>query len=451
MEQLRVSAKRSAEDFDFTEVQDLLVQLSRSPDAANISLNDLIGFIANISTYPDRARDMLMHLMKLDGVEERLSRKRRRVSEATENETNPHSVPSSVYDNRESDTLPPRSSPFENQHRQIDETQLVSSTDNPLINETDVDVDVDLDPDFMIVVPEDVIKDTMRSFLARTGNNALKVVPCCVCARQTHMEDLEIFESAVLIPNRHYLIPITPHPRHTLFNGMLLHGEVAPGEDVPVCRECLSKLKNNKRPPLALSNNMWIGNIPFELRILTLAEKLLIARYFPAAYIIKMYPRDPSVRYWDPNALNSGLKGNVSTYPLDTAEIAMYVNQPIMPPPTSIYSATIGSKGLRIEISEERLMALPEDGVPNEIRVIAKYSDEIEAVYQEHESYVPQDESGKDTRSQAEDTIDCTGEAPSHAISGVLDVMDDDDMDQNDLAGDDGQGAMNTSIQFTIF
>ncbi|KAJ3562055.1 hypothetical protein NP233_g9813 [Leucocoprinus birnbaumii] len=350
--------------------------------------------------------------------------------------------------------------------------------DDALRDGIHVNPDVDLDPDFMLIVPEDVIKDAMRNFLNRTGNDALKVVPCCVCVRQTHMEDLEVFESALLIPNHQYLIPITSHSRHILFDGMLLHGDVAPGKDVPVCRECLMKLKNNKRLPLALSNNMWIGDVPFELRVLTLAKRLLVVRYFPAAYIIKMYPRDPSVRYWDSNSLNSGLKGNVSTYPLDTAEIAMYVNQLIMPPSTSIYSATIGITFVgphgypertlpdilkvrrarvrdalfwlrqnnplyaEIEISEERLMALPEDGVPDEIQAIAKYSEDIEAVYKEHESYVPEYETEEDTIGQTQGSGDRIGEEPSHAISGVLDVMDDDIMDQDDFIENNSQGAL---------
>ncbi|KAK0197841.1 hypothetical protein F5146DRAFT_919470, partial [Armillaria mellea] len=53
-----------------------------------------------------------------------------------------------------------------------------------------------------------------------------------------------------------------------------------------VCQDCLRSLTKEELPRLALANNMWIGHIPAELEILTLPERILIARYFPAAYII---------------------------------------------------------------------------------------------------------------------------------------------------------------------
>ena len=58
-----------------------------------------------------------------------------------------------------------------------------------------------------------------------------------------------------------------------------------------VCVECLRALKSDRVPSLALANGMWIGAIPHKLAYLTLPERLLIAKYFPAAYIIKLYPK----------------------------------------------------------------------------------------------------------------------------------------------------------------
>lgn len=123
----------------------------------------------------------------------------------------------------------------------------------------------------------------------------------------------------------------------------------------------------------------------------------------------------------------SGLKGNVSTYRLDPRQVASMIEGRMFPPPVKILSATIGvtfvgPKGLRessmpamfrvrrwrvreallwlkdnnplysdIEISEERLSQLPEDGVPEEISMVAKHSTDIESVEKEHSGYVPTD------------------------------------------------------------
>ena len=44
-----------------------------------------------------------------------------------------------------------------------------------------------------------------------------------------------------------------------------------------------------------------------------------------------------------------------------------------------------------IEISEERLSELPDDGVPEELTMTAKYSSDTGAVEREHGGYVPTD------------------------------------------------------------
>jgi len=70
-------------------------------------------------------------------------------------------------------------------------------------------------------------------------------------------------------------------------------------------------------PRLALANDMWIGDILFELVVLTMPERILITKHSPAVYIVKMFPKCKGA-----TALNDGLQGNVSIYHLDIAEIA---------------------------------------------------------------------------------------------------------------------------------
>ncbi|KAH9022184.1 hypothetical protein EDB85DRAFT_1839326, partial [Lactarius pseudohatsudake] len=97
-----------------------------------------------------------------------------------------------------------------------------------------------------------------------------------------------------------------------------------------------------KTPPLLLTNGMWVGNVPGELQILTLPEHVLVGRHFPAAYIVKLYPKKKGSQSWSSKHLQSGLQGNVSTYRLNTDNIAKMTDTQIMPPSLSILTATIG-------------------------------------------------------------------------------------------------------------
>jgi hypothetical protein len=160
---------------------------------------------------------------------------------------------------------------------------------------------------------------------------------------------------------------------------------------------------------------------------LTLAERLLIAIHLPTAYIVKLYPKQAGREHWDPSQLYSGLKGCVSTYVLDPKLVASMVDGKILPAPPSVLSAAIAVTFITpsgkpqfhfpkvlyvrrqvvrdallwlkennaiyadIVISEERLQLLPEDGVPEEIRVVARHSSDVNSVIREHEGYVPSD------------------------------------------------------------
>lgn len=131
--------------------------------------------------------------------------------------------------------------------------------------------------------------------------------------------------------------------------------------------------------------------------------------------------------------MNSGMRGNVSTYHLNIQDVAKIMTEGILPPPAWILAAVIGvtfitPKGkaeatmpdfLRVrrkrvhrkrvhdallcckrinplyrdvEISESNLAQLPEDGIPDELSSTAKVSNDMEMVVSEHEGYVPQDE-----------------------------------------------------------
>lgn len=195
---------------------------------------------------------------------------------------------------------------------------------------------------FMKSPSKQVVDAAMAEFIDRTGNAALAAGVCTVCARETAARDLSRLHLDSF-PNSHRLVPAVPHPSHDIYNGMLLHPLGLINEDAgEVCAECLRALKSDRIPNFALANGMWIGRTPHELAYLTLPERILIAKFFPAAYVIKLFPKKKGTRFWDKSQMYSGLRGNVSTYQLDQAQIASMIDGTIMPQPAEVLAATIG-------------------------------------------------------------------------------------------------------------
>jgi DNA-directed RNA polymerase subunit RPC12/RpoP len=287
-----------------------------------------------------------------------------------------------------------------------------------------------LQSDFMKVPSEDSLHQIVKEFIERTGNDAMKSYICAVCAQDKEASKMMIV-SVDSIPNPTLLTPASPHPQHDIFNGTLLEprGLNVQKTEAYICTECHRDLERNKTPPLALANNMWIGRIPECLATLTLVERLLIAKYFPTAYIVKLYPKQAGAAHWDRTQLYSGFKGCVSTYALDPKLVTPMVDGNILPAPPAILSATVAvtfitpsgreeyslpkilyARRHRIRqallwlkannpiyrdiiISEERLQQIPENDVPTEIKSTARHSTAIDSVIREHEGYVPSDAS----------------------------------------------------------
>jgi hypothetical protein len=286
-------------------------------------------------------------------------------------------------------------------------------------------------PQFMGSPTEEVMKESLAGFIERTNNKSLAELICFVCARKLSADAGEEV-SINRLPSKDELKPRTSHPAHQLTDGMLLHCQaMTTKQGVPggwACSDCMRDLRNGKIPSYSLANAMWIGAIPHELAVLTLPERILIARYFPASYIVKLYPKKKGAKNWDYESLNSGIKGNVATYRLNTDEIASMIEGDLMPVPAKVVAATIGVTivgprnfpersmpsflrvrrarvkaallwlkannpyYLNITISEERLQMLPVDGIPHEILAVTMYSDDASSLNAEHDGYVPSDD-----------------------------------------------------------
>ncbi|KAF7301695.1 ATP-dependent DNA helicase [Mycena indigotica] len=280
---------------------------------------------------------------------------------------------------------------------------------------------------FLQRVDDETVRNCISRVIDATGNEAIKKGVCFVCARRLFQKELITCEPEK-IPNPKCLHPTHPHASQKLYNGMLLH---APPLRRPpphfICRQCWSKLAICITPPLSLANNMWIGEVPFELSILTLPERLLVGLYFPVAYIVKLFPKRN--RDTNPDHMKSGLRGNVSTYHLDSSAIADMVTGNLMPRPigllASVLSVTfVGAKNVplsslpdlfkvqrhrvhnalvwlkannplyaNINISKERLLELPENDVPEELTTTVRCSEDPSIPLREHAGYAPMDAS----------------------------------------------------------
>ncbi|KAG1779209.1 hypothetical protein EV702DRAFT_1195709 [Suillus placidus] len=119
-------------------------------------------------------------------------------------------------------------------------------------------------------------------------------VVCVVCAGEfceSETTDIPLHN----IRNKEVLKPYQSHPRQNLVDGMLLYDQAVENKDDSqygrLCRSCLDEVNANKTPVLALANNLWVGDVPDELAMLTLPECILVALSYPAAYIVKLYPK----------------------------------------------------------------------------------------------------------------------------------------------------------------
>jgi hypothetical protein len=313
----------------------------------------------------------------------------------------------------------------------------------------------------------ETIDSCVVDFIERTSNAAITQATCASCARLLFTRELE--EMALNeIPNSHNLRPHQPHPGHHLTPGGLLlaGGPYEEQASIHLCTECVNRLKSDRRPKMSLANGLWVGNIPPELQNLTLPERVLLALYFPVAYVVKLYPCGRRTYNTSQDRLHSALKGNVSTYKLDQQQIADMLGL-TMPPPARILSSTIaityvgpnnlpkrslhGSFRVRrarvsralywlkannplysnIKISEERLLQLPENGVPAAVEDTARWSVDVGALDQEHGSYVPLLED-EDEEGVSSDTL-FTSPLQMSWSDQLEKVADDDDMLVDDL------------------
>jgi len=274
-----------------------------------------------------------------------------------------------------------------------------------------------------------------RQFLEATSNAAVELCICGVCARECGVVADSVLPIPLsLLPNSARLIPQHQHTAHDLYDGRLLEptGLVGGDEDpiVNVCHQCLEELKKpgHKPPKMSLANDLWIGRTPWPLQVLTFPEQLLIALLYPRVYVFKLFPKCQKGTC-NMESMQRAIRGNVSTYELDSEGIASMVEGNLMPRPPAILASLISvtfiaigemprnwlhstfrvrrkvvwdalhwlqdnnTKYYRnIQISSSRIGDLPENDVPEEIMALIRQSEDIGVLDEENDTYVPLDD-----------------------------------------------------------
>jgi hypothetical protein len=204
----------------------------------------------------------------------------------------------------------------------------------------------------------------------------------------------------------------------------------SPEKAAYICHTCLRFLEAKRCPPLSLANGMWIGTVPDCIRILSMPERLLIAQLYPRIFVYKLYPKDRHAGH-DPSTLYSGMKGSVTSYEFNQADIVDMLEGRLMPRPVdilaSVLSVTFVGKGKlpkhwllstfrvrrknvrdalvwlrehnpkyfgQITISDERLSTLPEDAVPDIILETIRQEEDTDQDERDRSGYVPVHDDG---------------------------------------------------------
>lgn len=290
---------------------------------------------------------------------------------------------------------------------------------------------------YLALPTEEEYNAAVTEFYNATSNAALASAVCAVCGRevsrhQDRVEEVMLSE----LRGRETLRPQEAHPAHDLYDGCLLEPAGVKDEDgivmISTCRACREHLQRNTTAPpkLSLANHLWIGRIPWQLQTLTIPEQLLIAHLYPRVYVFKLYPKGAT---WSPGSdtLQRAMRGTVSTYDLSLDDATRMLEGQLLPQKPSVLASVISvtfigvsttsqwkrwmrttfcvrrhhvSEALRwlqtnnaryygnIEISADRLAALPEQDVPCELLGVVRHCSDAGIATQEGAGYVPEDD-----------------------------------------------------------
>ena len=133
----------------------------------------------------------------------------------------------------------------------------------------------------------------LRCFCADIASNVLEEQGCAVCGQLITnrlfgvlLKDLTKSHFACLTSD---VVGITQKEhKHDTDPCTGIAGSILADGCKVVCKTCWQCLQKGKRPKMALANNMWYGNVPYQLQGLSYIEKLLISHVRHNRCIIKV-------------------------------------------------------------------------------------------------------------------------------------------------------------------
>ncbi|KIO04732.1 hypothetical protein M404DRAFT_25843 [Pisolithus tinctorius Marx 270] len=287
---------------------------------------------------------------------------------------------------------------------------------------------------------------SIAAFIDATNNEALANAVCVICVREQLCKEGELVVMKDLPNLRRHLTPADAHPMCKLWDGLLVdRSRIAADGKGWVCHECQRAMCADRMPKYALNNNLWIGKVPLVLRKLNFVETLLVMHHYPRCYVFKLYPRDAH-RSQNPRHLQRAMAGNVTLYEVNITAVVDMIEGRLMPQTVQTLSSVlaitlVGTKHLPtdwlsctfrvrrdvvfealkwlqannenysdVTVSHDRVMTLPEDGIPSEIKAMIRYQDSEEAAVREREGYTMTDYMVHDAEIDTENDVPMAGE-----------------------------------------
>ncbi|KAL1711807.1 hypothetical protein EV715DRAFT_214820, partial [Schizophyllum commune] len=128
-------------------------------------------------------------------------------------------------------------------------------------------------------VTDDLVEEIVRGFCADTSTQAIEEVGCACCgvlcnrSSSKPLRDKKIDTSLLIEPHSTRLERSSPIEPIKHLDGPVL----AKGCD-RLCLTCYNHLVDGRRPPLALANGLWLGEVPDVLKGLSYAETQMISK-----------------------------------------------------------------------------------------------------------------------------------------------------------------------------
>ena len=215
-----------------------------------------------------------------------------------------------------------------------------------------------------VVIPDDKKTEIVRRYREATSSVALKTFVCASCSANKHSTDrvdvglVDVNLELLKRPDRRLVDGEIVHPRwldlqcegpafiapHEVLRDVLVAGEGVVESDGRVsallfCGACWGSLRKGRTPDLSLANHMYLGDVPAELRGLTVVEEAMIARCRAKSWIIQLREVEGSSV---PNA-QRGLRGHIIVFPQEPERVVDLLPPPIEDVITPICVIFVGS------------------------------------------------------------------------------------------------------------